>query len=321
MRHSFRMRATFPIAILAAVPLLATAGEHVAYAAGVSATLTSLTGEGTADRSLLCGAGDGQSWRYAYAGPVTPASSPLAGGWASSIEVHEAASILAGGVVQRRAYIPATTGRARISTARGGTATISFAGGSCGTGALNLNVATPGDAPVATGTLPYVVQDGTGPLRHSTGSGTLSLTLTMGPGAANPASVAMAGTLNVLQPSLGAAASTGQYKTIRDYLARKLTVTLPVTNAGPAATVGDAFDVRVASASTTGGTISGAPQKLGEIDAAASTPATLTLVGALPGQSYTITGTIDGFDATDLAVGPVSFTSIVSAPLLPELAL
>jgi len=300
--------------VVSTVAVMAGVAWHMpmATAAALSGTLVSNNGEGVVDNSLLCGSGDGPSWRYGYTGPVTPTFSPLAGGWAMTVEVHRTG---AGG------FIPDGTGRLHITANRGGTATLAFHGGSCTGGPLSLVDNTTGDTTTASGSLPFTVTNGTGPLRALTGTGTLGLSFEMGPGGGNHATVALTGSLTALSPNFAIGVPTSHFASIIDYLSGRLTVNIPITNLGPTATTGDLFGVRITSASATGHTLTGAPVDVGTVLAGTTRLVPVVVSGVLPLTPVTLNIHAVGVNALDEAVPDAAFAGAITAPLLPDLVL
>jgi hypothetical protein len=276
-----------------------------AQAAPLQATLTAANGEGSANPSIACPDGDGPSWRYAYSGATTPVLGPLSGTWSSSIDVHDAG----GGA----AFVPAGAGRLALSVDRGGTGHLEFGGGGCSDATLAL-----GPGPTATGTLPVTATGGSGTLRGLTGSGTVSFALELGPGADNAATIDLDGTFSVRSPALAVGQPSARWRNLSDFLGRRLTVTIPVTNSGEPSDVGDAYAVRVTQATLNGAAaIGGLPATLGRINAGAGSGATVTFANASPGRTYTVAVRLEGTDALDAAVAPVVQSRSVQAPLLP----
>ena len=281
----------------------------VAQATPLAATLTAADGAGTFDPTIGCPAGDGPSWRYAYSGATTPAQGPLGGTWTSSIAVHDAG----GG----SAFVPAGGGRLSLAVDRGGAGSLEFGQGGCANAAVSLSTDANGH-PVASGTLPVTATGGSGTLRGFTGSGSATFTLGLGPGAGNAASIAFSGQFSVRPPNLTVGAPTAYWRNLGDYLARRLSVNIPVANGGTSATAGDAYAVRLAAAGLSGtGAATGVPAGLGRIDAGSARTAAVTFSGASAGRAYTLSARVEGTDALDAALAPVIASRTVKAPLLP----
>jgi hypothetical protein len=311
-----RIRAVLSFALaLCACAVLAGA----AAATPVSVRLTAVNGEGSFDDTLRCSqGGDGPSWRYLYSGLASPTTSPFAGTWTGTVEVHQADARLStvndGGT---GAFVPEGTGRLELAPDRGGTADLEFSGGGCGDAPLALTPDANGDPEVA-GTLPAQVTGGTGPFRALTGTGTVAFVLQLGPGADNAAVVDLNGDFQALVPRLAIGTPTARWMNLTRWLQHVLTVFIPVTNLGDPSTTGDAFGVSLTAASLAGaGSASGVPATLGRVNAGRSAVAAITVSNVQPGRTYTLTAQAAGRDALDEALPGVSGTRSVQAPLLP----
>ena len=218
---------------------------------------------------------------------------------------------------------PAGTGRARIQAARGNVDVL-FAGGSCQAPSLTIGTDATGD-PVVAGSLPLTAAGGDGSYRGLTGTGTAAINLLLGPGADNTAGLNITGVFQALKPNLGVAKpSSAFWANLLAYATNRLTVAIPVTNAGPAATTGDAFGVVLTAASMdqkVGNATSGVPGAAGQINAGGYQYVTTSFMGAFPGKTYNLTTTVAGNDALDTPVAPNTQTQQVMVPLLPNLVL
>jgi hypothetical protein len=299
---------------LTATVLLAGALAGPANAADITLSLTSSNGQGTFDASLPCSTGgDGPSWRYAYSGlAAAPKGSPLAGTWDGTVEVHQSDLSGSGG-----AYVPSGTGRTAIQNSRG-SGDFLFSAGSCGSPMMSLGFDETGD-PIASGTLPLIATGGTGSLRDLTGSGSVSTSFVMGPGADNEAVENITGTFHALAPALAVGQPNAFWGNLTNYLNRNLRVTIPVFDGGPPTSVGDAFSVTISSATLggLGGASGGVPGSLGQINSGNGSAATVVFHGARPGQTYNLSVTVTAQDALNDQVTPLTVSRSVTVPLLP----
>jgi hypothetical protein len=167
--------------------------------------------------------------------------------------------------------------------------------------------------------LPLVATGGLGSLRGITGSGSMSTAFELGPGADNHASIALSGTFAALKPVLSIGAPHAFWGSTIRYLGHNLSVTIPVGNAGPPTTVGDAFAVTISSATLAGvgGASSGIPAALGEIQSGNGSGATVIFHGPTPGKKYNLTVTVTSRDALGDPDATVSSTSTITTPLTP----
>lgn len=299
MSPRVRVRALLTGAALLACPA-------VAQATPVSATLTASNGNASYDETIGCPAGDGSSWQSIFSGG---ASGGLAGTFSGTVEVHQG---LSGG------FVPDNTGRLRISSADRGQLDLEFGGGDCSSNPLTFSSAPDGD-PVAGGTLPLHATGGSGSYRGMTGTGTATISIDLGPGAASPVSIAVAGDFGALPPQVASGQPSGRYVGLFNFLNKKLSLTIPVANAGPAATVGDAFDVKVSAVTASGGASAApVPQTVGRLNAGQSGAIGLTLSNAAPNTTYTITTTVTAKDALNASVPPVTKAATFKTPGLPS---
>jgi len=281
--------------------------QPAAGAVPVSASLTSVNGSGTFDDTLACGVGDGPSWGYRYTGLSAPASGPLGGEWSGTIEVHRSGPTTG--------FIPPGTGRIGIDNPSRGAIFLEFGGGNCTSPTLTL--AGPSDEPTASGVLPFSITGGTGAYRLLTGTGTASLTAALTKGADNAAAIDLNGNLSALQPNLTIGTPSARWPRIVDYLNRRISVFVPVTNAGPASSTGDAFNVRLTSVTISGGASAGPSSAVSRLNAGGGTTFGMSASPVNAGATYTITVTVAADDALGGAVAPVTATRTFKAPLTP----
>ncbi|MGH2951071.1 MAG: hypothetical protein ACRDKX_03405 [Solirubrobacterales bacterium] len=297
------------VSVLLGLALVALWGAP-AHATPISAILTASNGEGTFDPTIDCPAGDGPSWRYAYSGISAPLAGPFGGTWNSTVEVHDAG----GGA----AFVPAGTGRLKVSLDRGGDANLEFGGGDCASAPLSLSQDTDGD-PVVSGALPAHATGGSGAVRGFSGTGSVGFVLELGPGADNVAQIGISGDFTVLQPNLALGTPTAFWRNLSDYLARRITVIVPVRNTGDSTVSGDAFGVKLTQAKLGGRNPlgGGLPASLGRIDPGETKAATLRYANVARNRTYSLEARIEGTDSLDGALAPVIQSASVKTPLLP----
>lgn len=292
-------RAAFVMALgVLAVPASATA-------TAIDSTLTSVNGEGErTEREVLCPAEPGPFWSYAWSGAATAAQSTLAGTWNGFTRVHE------GGFIQPGA------GRVEVSMARGGVARFEFEGGDCLAPSLTIGTQPDGDR-VATGTLPLRPTLSTGAARGLAGSGRADVSLELGGGADNVASIRLRGDFDVRDPQLSIGRAYGRWNSLGDYLNKRLTVHITIHNAGGEPLPGNAYGVRLTEAFTSGAHFTGLPAAAPDIPAGGSGLARVTLNNASPGKTYGIFATATGRDGLDAPQPAVQGSTSVQASLLP----
>lgn len=326
-----RTRLTLCVAVVSSAVGLAM--PIAAGATPVTATLTSSTGEGTFDNTIGCPIGDGPSWRYEYTGDATAGTGPLGGIWSGTTEIHDAG----GG----QAFAQQGGGRLRITTPDRGSVDLEMGGGDCTHHGLTLGSDGNGD-PTVSGGVPLTAAGaggGTGALRNVTGTGTATLApIGVGPGADNSAKINVSANLTALAPGLTVGDPTAQYIGILDWLSGTATVSIPITNQGPPATVGDAFDVKVTSASVSpqgtlisnallivtigvAGPVTGPPVSLGRIDNGSTATAVVKIAHTFLGATYTLTTTAQGNDALNGLTPAVTQSRTFTTPILPSLML
>lgn len=319
-----------PVRAAFAVAVAVLAWPAAVYAVPVSSALTAVTGEGSFDDTIGCPAGDGPSWRYQFTGPAAALNGPLGGTWSGTAEIHDAKAGRTTG-----AFVQPQTGRIRITTADRGSADFAFGAGSCANAPLTLSTDAHGD-PVVSGAVALSSAGGTGALRGLTGSGTAAITgLGVGPGADNTADLKLNANLQALAPALTVGDPQAAYIGIVDWATGTATVRIPISDPGPAATTGDAFDVKVTAASVSpqgqllgppvtltvgvAGPVTGPPISLGRIDNGADPAyATVQIANTFAGAKYTLTTTVKGNDALDSPVPAVTQTRTFTTPVLPQ---
>ncbi len=267
-----------------------------AHAYPVAANSTAANGEGHFVDAPACAAGGaGPAWRFGYSGGTS--GGPLAGVWTGTVEVHDAGT---------EAYIAPGDGRLALRSNRGGTAHLEFGRGGCDDATLALQ----GGA--VSGTLPVVATGGDGTLRGLAGSGAATFRFGLGPGAANPASVALSGNFTVTPPAQGVGGAVPFYKNAADFLTRKLTVRVLLTDAAGA---GDAYAVRLTAARLAANpAATGVPSAPVRIDAGRSRWVTVTFANAAPNRSYALTTTVAATDSIDAPMAAVTQTRTIRTP-------
>lgn len=288
----------FAVAALMAFPGVVSATQ-------VTSTLTSVNGEGDyIAREVLCPDEPGPFFEFGWSGVAAASQSTLGGTWTGFTRVHE------GG------YVAPGNGRLEINMARGGVARLEFEAGDCLSPSLAIAPDAQGD-PVATGTLPVRPTLSSGAARGLTGTGNVTVELELGPGADNLATIGLSGTFDVRAPQLSITAGYARWNSLSDYINKRLTVHLAITNANGTPTPGNAYGVRVTQASTNGATVSGLPAYAGDIPAGATALAKMVLVGAQPNKAYTIAATVASNDGLDDPQAPVPGAASVKSSLLP----
>jgi hypothetical protein len=135
-------------------------------------------------------------------------------------------------------------------------------GGGCGDPTMNFDGIT---ASTAGGNNTWEMDTGTGAYEGATGSGSFALTAAVAPGADNPFSLQLNGTINVRQPALDVQVLKTFWGNLGvDYLLRNVSVTYRITNVG----TGNAYEASLASTvPLTGGVnaLGPTPQPLGDL--------------------------------------------------------
>lgn len=294
------------VSVAAGVVVVALAAPCVAGAVSVSETFSAVNGEGSYDGALPCSVGDGPSWRFAYSGGSSPASGPLAGLWSGTFEAHDAGF--------GDAFVPIGTGRMAISLSRGGTAYLTMSAGDCGSAPLSLGTAADGN-PLVSGTVDALAAGGSGAADGFAGSGHANVSLELGPGANNPASIALAGNFSVAAPKLSVSAVTSRWASLADWLKHRLGVFVTISDDAAA---GDAFGVGVTAAKTLPVSVpSGLPSAAGTITAGGSVTVPLTLTKAKGHAKYLISVTVAAQDGMGGQLVPVVLAGSFTSPSLP----
>jgi hypothetical protein len=254
-------------------------GMQVAAAAIANVAISSGGGNGVGlitSPGLGCGAGGSGAYRqYQLQAPLASGTfSSLAGSMVSTIEVHTdpALATVSGG---QNSFLLTANSAATLENDRGFVPLVlTSSGGASGIGTCPQATMTfDGTKVVGSGT--WSVGTAVGAYRNTTGTGTFTLNATLLPGATNPWTLALNGSLSVLQPSLGVkVASTFWGNLGLDYARRIVSVTYQISNNGP----GDSFnEVLVNTTSSTAGVtpLGPIPQSLGDIPAGQSTQVTV----------------------------------------------
>ncbi|MEO6884935.1 MAG: hypothetical protein ABI232_01430 [Jatrophihabitantaceae bacterium] len=220
---------------------------------------------------------DGGSGEYRHASieaalPTTPTgviSSNLPGVIRGSFDVHHDGSEPVGTPLSgaaAKAFLQGTESHVTMSNQRG-SVQLRLTSGTCASPSLAFD----GTTVTGTGTWTLDPTSTTGSYRNATGSGTFNLTLGVAPGADNPWSLAINGTITVLQPHLQVDYLGAAWGNLGlDYVTRRPTVLYRISNTGP----GDSFEPVMQSAdSPTGGvgTWGPEPYKLPDLASGQST--------------------------------------------------
>ena len=199
-----------------------------------------------------------------------------------------------------------------------GTIKVRLTSGTCNTPTLAFN----GITTAGSGT--WSVDSGQGSYRQATGSGTFTVQADVAPGADNPFSLQLAGTVQVLQPNLKVEVIGTFWGSLgTDYLTRRVSVVYRITNVG----VGDAFGASITNITSQPGAqpMANPPILLGDIPAGESrtfsTRHQLQLLGppcflVILGCNFQTTMTVNLPDALDQP-HVLSDTVAAKAPLLP----
>ncbi len=301
-------------ALLSVVVLLLTAvpAHAAAPPTPLGLSVNGANGTGTSAVGVACGSGgQGDSWSYTYSATANPPAFtqtlPVTVGL--NLDLHSDSG-------HTSAFLgPNTT--VTLTNTRG-TVTLGLTSGSCGQPTLAFN------GTVASGSGSWQVTGGTGAYRSTTGSGTFTLMAQVAAGTTNPFSLALLGTLSVLQPSLSVPAASARWANPSDLFARRLTVTYTVKNNGP----GDAFGVSVVSVTpvTSGVTVlSSTPIAVGDIAAGASRQVSVVYhlkVANPPCTAYIAVCTVQATltlrvpDSLDVPVAPNPAFTVSASPLI-----
>ena len=220
------------------------------------------------------------------------------------------------------AFLQGTSSHATFSNQRG-SVPLRLSSGTCAAPSLAF------DGTTISGPASWTIDtaNATGAYRNATGGGSATLSAGVAPGADNPWSMTLNGTIAVLQPSLQVdVVSTSWGNLGVDYVSRRVTVVYRVTNNGP----GDAFNtVMTAATSPTNWVFAmgPAPQNLGDLLAGESTTFSvryqITLLAGpcklvILGCKFDTKVSVSMPDALDKAdAPPPSQSKQVTAPILP----
>lgn len=254
------------LVLLMCLAVLATAVRAAPY--GISIDASGANGSGrinTPGRPCAEG-GDGASWHYDYESPLTAGTfSALAGELRFHLDLHSEDGSTRTPPLDKPAppavspaFLQGEESHTSLINDRG-TVKLRLTSGTCQAPALTF------DGSSASGSGAWHVGGSTGSYRNATGSGTFRLVAGVAPGADNPFSLVLDGSLDILAPSLKVEVVETYWGFLgADYLVRKVTVVYRITNTGP----GDAFGARVVKVTspTNGVTVLGpVPQALGDL--------------------------------------------------------
>lgn len=290
-----------------------------AQAATVSITASGANGVGrSSEPGLGCAAGgDGPSWHYGYETVLPPGRfTSLPTDLRLNLDVHGDALEI-GPQPQITGFLKGEESTASLVNERGTVVLRLTDGGSCDhrTAALSPTTAS------TSGT--WAVDRGSGSFATADGRGTFTVEAGIAPGADNPWTVDLSGSVTVSTPSLQVTQVDTYWGALGlDYLTRRPTVVLQVTNTG----AGDAFGVRLTgAASPTPGVnlLSGAPAELGDLLAGESTEVVLRYqlgllspcAGVILNCRFDVSAATTTVDAFDTPITDVDLVS-VSTPLL-----
>jgi hypothetical protein len=261
MRTARLAHAAVGVLLVAAVTGSAISAPVSAAPAPVAINATGANGEGeiTVPGRRCVDGGDGAYWHYDYdqdiAGGVF---SSLPGALRLHLDLHSNQMPAPTG-----AFLLGDASTATIANDRGVLPLILRAG-TCDNHALGF------DGTTATGGGTWVAGAGTGAYRDATGAGNFTLTAAVAPGADNPFTVGLTGSVQVLQPKLKVEVVRTYWGFLgTDFLLRRVSVVYRITNSG----TGDAFGVRLTNVSAESGVTprGPVPQHLGDLAAGEST--------------------------------------------------
>lgn len=323
MRFSQGGAATRFVAALMAMGAF-TLPASPAHAAPLTVSASGANGVGRANvPGLPCAAGgDGASWHYGYEAAL-PADrfTSLASSLRLNLDVHgddPGSGPLPDGP---NGFLRGTESTAALVNERGTVVLRLSDGGSCEHRTASLtatDVRTSGT---------WTVEGGSGSFRSAAGGGGFTVQAGIAPGADNPWSLDLNGSITVAQPSLEVTQVGTYWGALgADYLTRRPTVVLRVTNTG----AGDAFGVRLTgAASTTSGVtlLSGAPARLGDLLAGQSTDVVLRYQLGLVGPcaavilncQFEVQAVTAATDALDAPAGDVDRVAVTTPLLAPPL--
>ena len=303
--------------LLAGALAAAVLPAHAAGPQPLTISVNGANGAGTSALGTTCGdGGTGDIWTYTYSSPLAAGSfSNLPGTLGLALDLHANPTAL-----DPRAYNGAFLGpnTATTLTNARGTLRLAMSAGSCASQTLSFN----GTNAAGSGTW---VPTGTGAYRQATGSGTFALNAAVAPSTTNPFTLAINGTISVLQPALAITNAKAAWATATDLINRKLTVTYTVKNNGP----GDAFGVSLIGVHpTTGGVTAQFPpntvRAIGDIAAGKTRTVKVvyTLAKANPPCTAIVTGctvnaelTLHVPDALDVPLSPDPTYNTSATPL------
>jgi hypothetical protein len=275
------------------------------------------------DPGLSCAQGGQGNYRDYLLSTTVPGGvlSSLPGNLRANLNVQHDGVEPPVGAITDDAFLLGNTSHATFSNQRG-TMQLELSSGTCASPTL------PFDGTTVSGSGTWVVDPtssgNSGSYRQATGSGTFTLSAGIAPGAANPWSLGLTGSVNVLQPSLAVSVVNTFWGNLGlDYAARDVSVTYQITNNGPGDSYGDTL-VSTAPASAGATPLGPTPQTLGDLAAGASTDVTVrynlgllapcTLVILACTFSSTLTATMP--DALDVPTTQTA-TASVTAPDYP----
>jgi hypothetical protein len=270
---------------------LATGPQPITVPA--SGTLSGTNGVGSiVNPGLSCANGGEGNYRdFLIDTPITGyISSSLPGHLRANLDVqHDGVEPPTG---PAQAFLLGSQSHATISNQRG-TVELQLAAGDCKSPTLPFDGTTVGPG-TGTWTVLPASAGNTGSYAGAQGSGTFALQAALGPGAANPWSLSLSGTLAVQEPSLRVQVVNTYWGNLGlDYATRVVSVTYQVTNTGP----GDAYGVTLTNATAAPGasfvgtpTNASLPLLLGDLAAGTSTQVTLKYGVGTPVCSLVILG-------------------------------
>lgn len=242
-----------------------------------------------------------------------------------SFDVHHDGDEIVGQTISpaaNQAFLQGTESHVTMSNQRG-SVQLRLTSGDCAHPSLSYDGTTAAGA----GTWTIDANGTTGSYRQATGGGTFTLNLGLAPGADNPWTLGVQGTLSVLQPHLMVEVLATTWGNLGvDYLTRRPTVTYRITNTGP----GDTFAPKLVSADSPNNgvnTLGPVPQNLPDLQSGQSTVISvryqLALLGGpcalvILGCQFDTTLGVSMPDALDQATSPPPTATVhVRTPDLP----
>lgn len=282
--HRALLTATAAVAALAAIPHpTASAGTGTPRPVDISVQGTNGTGRISAPGRPCSEGGDGASFHYGYRSPLAAGRfSALPAELRLNLDVH-AQGQGAPQVSYNDAFLLGEESAATLVNERG-TVRLALSSGTCAAPTLAFDGIKAYDPTPKDPTGSWRLQSGTGSYRGAAGTGSFTLTRAdVAPGADNPFTFAMKGSLAVLQPNLTVAPVDSYWGFLgADYLLRRVTVVFRVTNTGEAPITGDAFDVRLKDVTASPASSPGTPTLSG---VKVLGPVVQRLGDLVPGQS------------------------------------